>query len=237
MRPSHFGARVFTWIRVVCVILAVGLAATACTSRVEGSPVPVPGVTYQSGEDSTTTNTNEDTGGDTGGGSEREPSAGGESGSDGDGDGPGAEPHGAPFEPCQVISWDDLPGEKPANAEQAEPQPQQSVEDGKVLVGCLFLGRTNHVGVLWSPEGQATVEPSGQPGEKVQQIAGRPGLIVAGVGDNQRVMCMARVDLGGGRGIGGVGAYAQADGTTPDQEVCAVAARLAAELVKRTSQS
>jgi hypothetical protein len=92
----------------------------------------------------------------------------------------------------------------------------------------------NDIGVLWGPSSKATVAPSGRQGEEQTTIASRPGLTIASMTEALTLVCMAKVDLGNGRGVAGVGALAMTKNPTPDQHPCSVALRLAAELVKRT---
>jgi hypothetical protein len=79
------------------------------------------------------------------------------------------------------------------------------------------------------------VKPAGVAGEKVLRIASQPALQIASLDDQQRLVCMVKVDLGQDRGVAGVGAQARSRDQDVEHNPCVVSAKLAAEIVKRTS--
>lgn len=231
---TGLSTRVFVGISVVVMLMV-----SACTDRGDGESLSLPGLTSAtpsgSGEDGgrsrmstaepsspasgeedpASEGSDNDTGGDAG------------DGADGGGSGPG----GAPWDPCRIITWDDLPGERPTDATQATPEPQAADPDAAYTAACRFRAKTNDVAVLWGPSSKATVAPSGQHGEEKTTIASRPGLKIVDLSEGLTIICMAN-----GRGVAGVGAVARTkEQTTPDKHPCAVALRLAAEIVKRTT--
>jgi hypothetical protein len=229
--------------RVIAGIsVVVMLMVSACTDRGDGESLSLPGLTSATSHGS----------GKDGGGSkmptaepsspssdENDPgsSAGDDSDTGGDADGgEGSGPGGAPWDPCRIITWDDLPGERPTDATQATPEPQTADPGADYTAACRFRAKTNDIAVLWGPSNKATIAPSGKHGEEQTTIAGRPGLKIVDLSEGLTLICMAKVDLGNGRGVAGVGAFARTkEQTTPDKHPCAVALRLAAEIVKRTA--
>ncbi|MFL6125066.1 hypothetical protein [Actinophytocola sp.] len=218
----------------------VMLMASACTDRGDGESLVLPGLTSAtsqvSGKDGSRSTML--TAEPSSPGSDEDPgsSDGADSDTGGDtGDGEGSGPGGAPWDPCRIITWDDLPGERPTDDTQATPEPQAADPEAAYTAACRFRAKTNDVAVLWGPSSKATVAPSGQHGEEQTTIAGRPGLKIVDLSEGLTLICMAKVDLGNGRGVAGVGAFARSkEQTTPDKHPCAVALRLAAEIVKRT---
>lgn len=168
-----------------------------------------------------------------------EESAGSSSSADGragDGDGGvGSGPGGAPWNPCRIITWDDLPGEMPADEAKAQPEPQVAPGDAQYTAACRFRTATNDIAVLWGPSSQATIQPEGKHGEEQTTVAGQPALKIVDLSEALTLVCMIKVDLENGRGVAGVGAFAKTKAPAAnDKHPCAVALRLAAEVVKRT---
>lgn len=133
-----------------------------------------------------------------------------------------------------MIGWDDLPGERPAGDKQSTPE--SGTAPPGFSEGCLFHGLINDVGVAWGPAGQVTVAPEGAAGEVVTRIAGQAALMVRSVSEGRPKACVVKVDLGYQRGVAAVVAVARLPKQPPDKHhPCAVATRLAAEIVKRSS--
>jgi hypothetical protein len=160
------------------------------------------------------------------------PSGAADNGSD---SGVGSGPGGAPWDPCRIITWDDLPGEMPADEAEAQPEPQVAPADAQYTAACRFRAATNDIAVLWGPSSKATIKPEGKHGEEQTTVAGQPALKIVDLSEALTLVCMIKVDLENGRGVAGVGAFAKT--RTPaanDKHPCVVALRLAAEIVKRT---
>lgn len=220
--------------RVIAVVAALTLFVSGCTQR-DSDPVSLPGfapTTKSSAARNNEPSANQtDAPGSTQGGGENEGSGTAEGEMSG---GPG----GAPWDPCQIITWDDLPGERPGDPEAAEPEPQTGEQEDAYTAGCRFGAKTNDVIVLWGPSDKASIEPSGQHGEEQIHIASRPGLQIVTLSESLNMICLIKVDLGNRRGIAGVGAYARStEPAAGDKHPCAIAVRLAAEVVKRTPSS
>jgi hypothetical protein len=222
---------------LVCGTIVLSLALSACTQRIAGEPSPAPGF------DAASTSSPGQSGGlsnqpqapnSTASSTDGTASSGRSDRADGDVGGVGSGPGGAPWDPCRIITWEDLPEEKPTDPARAEPQPQAPDPGDAFTAACAFHGVINDIGVLWGPSTQATVAPSGRQGEEQTTVAGRPGLTIVSMTEALTLVCMAKVDLGNDRGVAGVGALALTKDPAPAQHPCAVALRLAAELVKRT---
>jgi hypothetical protein len=226
---------------IVGISVALMLTVSACTQRGDGEPLSLPGLfsttPSNSGEDGErsrlpTTEPSSATSDEDGSGSN--------DGADGDangdsGGGVGSGPGGAPWDPCQIITWDDLPGEMPADEAEAQPEPQSAPADAQYTAACRFRAATNDIAVLWGPSSKATIKPEGKHGEEQTTVAGQPALKIVDLSEALTLVCMVKVDLENGRGVAGVGAFAKTK-TPPanDKHPCAVALRLAAAVVKRT---
>ncbi len=220
---------------IVGISIMVVLLVSACTQRGDGESLP--------GLASTTPSNSGDDGersrlptAEPSSPASDEESSGSNGDADGDaGGGVGSGPGGAPWDPCQIITWDDLPGEMPADEAKAQPEPQSAPADAQYTAACRFRAATNDVAILWGPSNKATIQPEGKQGEEQTTVAGQPALKIVDLSEALTLTCMIKVDLENGRGVAGVGAFAKTK-TAPanDKHPCAVALRLAAEIVKRT---
>ena len=220
---------------VAGIAMALMLLVTSCTQRDGDAPLSLPGLesTVQDETNRGSGRPREQKGAPGGTGPTEDLPR-----SDPDDEGGGekaAGPGGAPWDPCQVITWDDLPGEQPAAAADAEPEPRAGAADDAYTAACRFPAKTNDIIVLWGPSDRATIKPSGQHGEEETHVASRPALKIVSLSEQLTLICMVKVDLGANRGVAGVGAFAKSTKqTASDQHPCVVALRLAAEVVKRT---
>lgn len=219
------------------VVLAAVLALGACVDRVSGTPVAEPGAESVSTSPSVP---DEDASGSPGADTESQlsPPAGdggevGETPHESAGTGPG----GAPWDPCQVIGWEDMPDEKPAIGKQAQPIPVAPREgkDDRFNAGCQFLGRFNEIVLLWGPSSKAVVEPPDGPGEQEITVAGRTALQIISIDAQARLQCLIQVDLGEELGVVGVGTAARDQAVEGDRHPSAVAKRLAEVVIERTT--
>lgn len=226
---------------IVGISIVLMLMVSACTQRGDGESLSLPGL-------ATTTPSNSGDDGERSRLPTAEPSSpasdeessGSSGAADGDADGDagggaGSGPGGAPWDPCQIITWDDLPGEMPTDEAEAQPEPQAAPADAQYTAACRFRAATNDIAVLWGPSSKATIQPEGKQGEEQTTVAGQPALKIVDLSESLTLVCMIKVDLENGRGVAGVGAFAKTK--TPaanDKHPCAVALRLAAEVVKRT---
>lgn len=234
----HASGRVGLSRRTIAGILAstLVLVASACTLRHGDKPQPLPGVEStaqdETNEDGDRSVEQGDVPGPTGSGDEDARS--GPDDKDAAGD-VTAGPGGEPWDPCQIITWDDLPGEQPSASADAEPEPHAGEADDAYTTACRFPAKTNDVVVLWGPSDRATIKPSGAHGEEQTHVASRPALKIVSLSEQLTLICMVKVDLGANRGVAGVGAFARStQQTASNKHPCVVALRLAAEVVKRT---
>jgi hypothetical protein len=125
----------------VAVIAAVGVAA-GCTQRIAGNPLPVPqssaGNDVESEETVPSTYTPGSSGATPDSGSPADESS---------APGSSSGPNGAPFDPCRIVGWEDVPVEKPQDEAKAEPHPQSPQPDDDVFAACLFTGVHNDIAV------------------------------------------------------------------------------------------
>jgi hypothetical protein len=229
MRAVH--RRGTTWL----VVLVTAVLTAACAERGDGTPHSLPGFSpaSQTAEDgleegasgtkpsmsSTTAATDDGAEGDSTSPPERD-------------SGPG--PGGAPWDPCEIVTWQDMPDEMPSG--DIEPQPIAPRSDAdRFNAACHFPGSTNLINVLWGPAGKAVVREPSAHGEQQITVGGLTALQIITVDQNALMSCLVQVDLGGGRGVAGVGAAARRQNPEGASHPCAVTKMLTELIVERTA--
>lgn len=222
---------------IVGISIVVMLMVSACTQRGDGESLSLPGLASTTPSNSADGEPSRLPTAEPSSPASDEESSESNGAADGDGDagGVGSGPGGAPWDPCQIITWDDLPGERPTDETEAQPEPQAAPADAQYTAACRFRAANNDIAVLWGPSSKATIQPEGKQGEEQTTVAGQPALKIVDLSESLTLVCMIKIDLENGRGVAGVGAFAKTK-TPPanDKHPCAVALRLAAEVVKRT---
>lgn len=223
----------------VCFLLPVLsltlLSLGACTDRVEGVPAAVPWAESTSNSPTRHSASPEDPRAESSGSSEdstSDPGAGGEDPEGSAGSGPG----GAPWDPCLVLTWLDMPEETPDSLEAARPVPvsPEKGRDDRFNAGCQWLGKRNEVILLWGPSSKAKVKKPDSPGEQEITVAGYIALQAVTIDDNALLRSIIQVDLGEDLGVIGLAAAARSQDTEGDRHPSVVARTLTELIIERT---